>query len=142
MKWLFDLDVARLFRSLILFEAAALVAGLVLGAVGIGGLPPALREFTAAQDERLESSPFFPAVAALGSILLVLYPVSLMAMWRFKRIGLFLYLASFVLFPLTFLMGTDIVTPGEQLATELSMLCSGMLVGLAFHPEIRRRFAV
>ncbi len=130
--------VTALRTCLILFWVLGIL-GVVVGIQQESQLPPELQLFLMT-DELGDEPPggLFLTVAFL--VLFLVFIVSSVALFRLRRWGAWgLLVSNGLLASLTVFFGPTVEPPGESALDELSIICSGIAIGIAFFGHVLKK---
>lgn len=143
MDRFFNLPVEKIFRALIILELVFMALYVVAGIQGDHSLPDALRQYEDGRDKVYEKKPMLAAgILLISTGGLALTFLASIGLWRWKRFGLIFFLLGFLFYPLPFALGIDITVPTENLFDNIAVTITGLMLGLLFHPDIKRRFGI
>ena len=122
----------KLFKILLLVSVLFNVLIITSGIVLMDTLPQVLREYSSDKSEIL-----IIIELILGITILLLWTLSIVGLWKFKKWGRYLLIISIVLTFIMYLIdGVVIMNAWENIFSELFMLVEGVLVSMSFSNEI------
>ena len=122
----------KLFKMLLLISIVLNVLIVTSGIVLMDTLPQVLKEYSSQKSEILITIELI-----LGITTLLLWTLSIIGLWKFKKWGRNLLITSIVLTLIMYLIdGAVIMNAWENMFSELFMLVEGILVSMSFSDEI------
>jgi cell division protein FtsW (lipid II flippase) len=135
------MKVSSVLRLCVVGELILVVLGLVLSSWLENRLPPPLRDWLAAEAER-EATVIEQCLFPVLGLVLVLSLVASIGLLFLRRWAAWLYLISLglgsMLFPFT---GPTVEHPIPDALDDLSLVCAGLILGLAFFTDALVRSA-
>jgi len=130
-----------LFRLILSFSVLAIIIAVVAGINLSNTLPESLQDYLY-QLENEEVSDLENILWVLaGLTFLVITPLLLIGLWKFKPWARTLFLAlTIVTFPLYVVLGPVVMNPWEAMFNDIAMLLEGGLIAMMFIGPISEKF--